>query len=715
MTEISRGVRVSLFKDVLKAGADVAETIMPRMFLMPAKETVKNGICYMCTSSCPSVIHVSDGIAVKIQRLNKFSATYCPRFDAQLDFIYHPERLVFPLKRTGARGNGSFKRISWDEALDIIASNLQKVKTEYGAESVAFWVAYTKEPRPYFHRLTHAFGSPNYCTESSSCATSTFLATFLTYGTHHIQFQSPARCSIIWGTSVLNSRPIMWPQYLEASKKGQKLIVVDPRRTKIAEMADIHLQLRPGTDGALALGMMNVIINENLYDKEFIDNWTVGFDGLKKLVQTYSPEYVEKITWVPANKIRKAAILYATMKPAQIVTTANSTTHHTNGLQNHRAIILLPAITGNIVVPTVDLTPNPIINDITLHELVENMPPGVGSKKFPIWTKEIREMQSNALADQIDTSNPYPIKALFSAGLDIQFFPNSNRMIESLKKLDFIAVTEYFQTPGMRLADVVLPIASWLERPILETTMGGHIRLIEPAVEPVGESWSEWKIYSELAKRLGFGKQFWDGDFKQCVNYILKPSGITYNYLKQHPEGIQLESSEKHIERIGFPTPSGKIEIASSLLKEHGIEPLPEFKEPAESPLSRPDLARSYPLILTSGARVLAYTHSQFRNIGRLRRLMPDPLVDINPVDAVPRGIQHGDEVVISSPRGSIKMKANVTNTILQGVVSTPHHWPDAANINTLVDDKNLDPISGFPAFKSQLCQVAKCDAQQSS
>ena len=676
---------------------------------MVAKEEIKNGICYMCTSSCPSVIHFNNGVATKIQRSEKVSAAYCPRFDAQLDFVYHPERLRYPLKRTGDRGSGSFKRISWDEALDTIADNLQKAKREYGAESVAFWVAYTKEPRPYFHRLTHAFGSPNYCTESSSCATSAMLATYLTYGTHHVPNQSPANCSIVWGTSVLNSKPAEWPNYLEASKKGQRLIVVDPRVTKIATMADIHLQLRPGTDGALALGLMNVIINENLYDKEFINSWTVGFEGLKKLVQTYSPEYVEKITWVPAAKIREAAVLFATVKPAQIVTTANSTTHHANGLQNHRAIILLPAITGNIKVPEIDVTRNPVINDITLHERVENMPPGVGSQRFPIWTKQIREMQSNALADQIDTGNPYPIKALFSAGLDIQFFPNSLRMVESLKKLDFIAVTEYFQTPATKMADVVLPIASWLERPILQI-QSGYIKLIEPAIEPVGESRSEWKIYSELAKRMGFGDLFWDGDFEKCVNHMLEPSGITYEYLRQHPEGIQLKPEEQHSGRKGFPTPSGKIEIASSSLKEHGIEPLPEYNEPPESPLSRPDLAESYPLVLTSGARVLAYTHSQFRNVGRLRRLMPDPLADINPIDARLRGIHQGDAVVISSLRGSVKMKANVTDSILPGVVSTPHHWPDEANINILADDKNLDPISGFPAFKSQLCQVRRCE-----
>jgi anaerobic selenocysteine-containing dehydrogenase len=683
--------------------------------MMVTEEAVKNGICYMCTSSCPSIIHVNNGVATNIQRANKSSGAYCPRFDAQLDFIYHPERLLYPLKRTGARGSGFFKRISWDEALDTVANRLKKVKEEHGAESVAFWVAYTKEPRPYFHRLTHAFGSPNYCTESSSCATSTFLATFLTYGTHHAPFKSIANCTIVWGTSVLNSRPFTWPQYIEAKDKGQKLVVVDPRRTRIASMADIHLQLRPGTDGALALSMMNVIINENLHDREFIDKWTVGFDGLKNLVQTYTPEYAEKITSIPAAKIREAAILFATMKPARIVTTANSTTHHTNGLQNHRAIILLPAITGNVNVPAGDLTSNSILNDITLHERVKNMPPGIGSQRFPIWTKEIREMQSNAMANQIDTGDPYPIKALFSAGLDVQFFANSNRMVESLKKLDFIAVTEYFKTPGMQLADVVLPIASWLERPILETTMGGHIRLIEPAIEPVGESWSEWKIYSELAKRLGFGHQFWDGDFEKCVDYILEPSGITYNYLKQHPEGIQLESDKQHPEHSGFPTPSGKVEIASSVLAKHGIEPLPEYKEPPESPLSRPDLAKEYPLVLTSGARVLSYTHSQFRNVGRLRRLMPNPLVDINPIDAVSRNIRNGDVVVISSPRGSVQMKANVTETILAGVVSTPHHWPDEANINLLVDDKYLDPISGFPPFKSQLCQVKKSDVQQYS
>ena len=272
---------------------------------------------------------------------------------------------------------------------------------------MVFWIAYTKEPRPYFHRLAHAFGSPNYCTESSSCFSGHPGSRQLTYGPdysllglqsaacrpgHQVQDDMEHQLTRIIHRQV-------WQEHLEARKNGLKLIVVDPRRTTLASMADIHLQLRPGTDGALALGMMNVIINENLHDKEFTEKWTVGFDDLKKLVQEYPPERVEQITRVPAAKIREAAILYATQKPAKIGMSGNSTTHHSNGVQNHRAIILLAAITGNIEVAGGNRCPIPPqpFNDITLHERVADMPPGVGSIRFPIWTQRIREMQSNAI------------------------------------------------------------------------------------------------------------------------------------------------------------------------------------------------------------------------------------------------------------------------------------------------------------------------------
>ena len=683
-------------------------------------ETVRDGICYMCTHTCPTKIHVRDGRAVKIDIADE-KVAYCPRWKAQLDFVYHPDRLQHPMKRTGEKDDGSWTRISWDEALDTVAGNLQKFKDVYGPESVVFWIAYTKEPRPYFHRLTHAFGSPNYCTESSNCFSGTWIASNLTYGANYSYMaglsgsvEPETKCKLVWGAAAI-SAPTIWQDNLEARDKGLKLIVVDPRRTTIASRADIHLQLRPGTDGALALGMMNVIINENLHDKEFIENWTTGFDGLKKLAGEYPLERVEQITWVPADKIREAALLYATQKPAKLHLSGNSTTHHSNGVQNHRAVILLAAVTGNVDVAGGNrpgaLSPTPT-NDITLHERVADMPPGIGSQRFPIWSKRYREMQSNVIADQIISGDPYPIKAMFSAGLDIQFFANSGRMADALKKLDFIAVTEYFQTPGTRLADIVLPIASWLERPILLTDYRGATRLLEPAIAPPGECRTEWDIYSALAERLGFGDLFWDGDFDKCVDYILEPAKMTSQDLKQNHEGIKTSFSprpEKSYQEAGFHTPSGKVEIASSALAEHGLDPLPVYKEPAESPLSQPDLATTYPLVLTSGARVMAYTHSQFRNIEQLRQLMPDPLLDINPADADTRGIKTGDAVAISSPRATIRMKANVTDTILPGVVSAPHHWPEEANVNALVDHQNLDPISGFQPCKSLLCQVTRC------
>ena len=680
---------------------------------------VKDGICYMCTTACPTKVHVRDGKAVKIDIADP-KVAHCPRWKAQLDFVYHPERLQYPVKRTGKRGDGSWQRISWDEALDTVAGNLQAVKDRYGPESVVFWIAYTKEPRPYFHRLTHAFGSPNYCTESSNCFSGTWIASNLTFGYDYSYFtisggsvEPETKCKLIWGAAVVSS-PGVWEENLKAKENGVKLIVVDPRRTTIASKADIHLQLRPGTDGALALGFMNVIINENLHDKEFIDKWTVGFDGLKKLAQEYTPERVEEITRVPAAKIREAARLFASNKPGKVHLSPNSTTHHANGVQNHRAVILLAAITGNFEVPGGNryaALSTEGTNDITLHERIKDMPPGIGSQQFPIWTSRYHEMQSNSIAGQIESGQPYPLKAMFSAGLCTQFFGNTSRMVETFKKLDFIAVTEYFHTPGTQLADIVMPIASWLERPILLTGLAGMAKLIEPAIQPLGECRTEWDIYSELAKRLGFGDLFWDGSFEKCADYILEPMKITYKDLQQHPEGIKQPApamSEKPYENGGFKTPSGKIEIASATLSEHGLDALPVYHEPPESPVSRPDLAEKYPLVMTSGARVMAYTHSQFRNLPQLRKLMPDPLVDINPADANPRGIKMGDTVTVSSPRGSIRMKANVTDSILAGVVSLPHHWPDEVNVNLLVDDSILDPISGFLPVKSQLCQVSK-------
>jgi anaerobic selenocysteine-containing dehydrogenase len=695
-----------------QAGAPEAEAAPERV--------IKDSVCYMCGSSCPFEVEIQHGKATRVTnpdpRLNM-----CPRWRATLDFIYHPDRLKYPLKRVSGRGKGNFKRISWSEALDIVADELQTIAKNYGPESVVFYSSETKECISYYQRLAHAYGSPNFCTGTSNCYTAAWLAAVLTYGRDYglliepeDTFADPAtKCKVIWGSGIMHSSPHLWQEYRAIRDSGLKLIVVDPRRTKIASMADIHLQLRPGTDGALALGMINIIISEQLYDHKFVEEWMTGFADLEELAREYTPEKVELITSVPAAKIRDAAIMYAGHKPANLIVSPVSTTHCSNGVQNHRAIILLPALTGNIDIKGGNrgqFAPFPLHN-ITLHERIASFPPGLGSDMFPIWTGLREEMQSNTLARRIETCSPYPIKALFGAGMNITFFPNSNRLLKNLKSLDFIVITEYFHNTATQLADIVLPVASWLERLNLIMKQGRRIRLIEPLIEPLEESWPEWKIIFELARRLNLGSLFWDGDFEKSLNYILEPSGITIKSLRNHPEGIENElspHSDKYYEQAGFQTESGKVQVFSPVLREHGYHPLPVFREPLESPLSRPDLAKSFPLVLTSGARNIAFTHSQYRNIPRLRRITPEPMVQINPVDAKARGISSGELVKVESPRGSIRLKAEVTDVILAGVVHLPHHWAGESNVNILVDDEGLDPISGFAPFKSQLCQVTK-------
>ena len=685
-----------------------------------AEEAVRDSVCYMCGSSCPLELRIRQGKITSVTNPDT-RLKICPRWRALLDFVYHPDRLKYPLKRVSERGKGDFERISWSEALDTIADRLLKLAKDYGPESVVFYSSETKECIAYYQRLAHAYGSPNFCSGISNCFTAAWLAAMLTYGRDYgplvepgDTFADPAtKCKVIWGSGILHSSPHLWQEYLAIRDSGLKLIVVDPRRTKIAAMADIHLKLRPGTDGALALGMINVIINEHLYDSRFVEEWTTGFDGLKELVREYTPEKVELITSVPAASIRDAAVMYAGQKPANLIVSPVATTHCSNGVQNHRAIILLPALTGNIDINGGNRVQSATIprNNITLHERIASLPPGIGSDRFPIWTRQWRQMQSNTLASRLETNSPYPLKALFGAGLNITFFPNSNRLLENLKSLDFIVITEYFHTTATQLADIVLPVASWLERLNLMTKEGRLIRLIEPLVEPLAESWPEWKVIFELARRLNLGSMFWDGDFEKSLNHILEPTGSTVASLREHPEGVEYKASprpDKYYEQAGFQTESGRVEIFSSVLKEHGHDPLPVYREPLESPLSRPDLAEHFPLVLTSGARNIAFTHSQYRNIPRLRRITPEPMVQINPVDAGPRGISSSEMVKVESPRGSIKIRAEVTDVILPGAVHIPHHWAGEANVNILIDDEGLDPISGFAPFKSQLCQVSK-------
>lgn len=678
--------------------------------------------CCICNplANCGLDVQVQEGRIVSVSGSPETPGSkgrLCIKGRATAEFVHNPERLLYPMKRVGERGSGNWERIGWDDALDLMAERFGEAKERYGAESVVFFVGYSKEVRPFLHRLASAFGSPNYVTESSTCMSATRVAADLICGEFGAPEMPNTRCLLNWSTNPAASNHIDDEVIREAVERGVKYIVVDPRRTPQAGRADLFLQIRPGTDGALALGMMNVIIAEGLYDREFVERWTVGFDGLCELVRQYPPEEVERITRVPKEMVVAAARMFAATKPAGIRTSACSTVHHTNGVQNHRAIIALCAITGNLDVPGGNVAVSPGYNevrngvpaaDITMYEeTVGKLSPRVGQGRFPIFCRYYHEGQGVDFPDQITTGKPYPLKAMLGIGMNLMMWPNSSRMAEALKALDFFVTTDYFPTPTTAISDLVLPAATSLERETLIHYRSGHVMWRNAAIPPVGESWADWKLVFELAGRLGMKDRFWGGDLYRAFDEILAPSGTTVEQLKAagKPVAMGKPRTYRKFEQGGFRTPSGKVELASSVLAEHGLDALPVYHEPAESPLSTPELAKRFPLVLTTGARKPNYLHSELRNVPSLRSVSPLPEVDINPADAMARRVNHGDRIRLSTPRGSVDLFANVTDVVPPGVIHVYHGWSEA-DINTITDGEHLDPISGFPPFKSMLAEV---------
>ncbi|MCG5525598.1 molybdopterin-dependent oxidoreductase [Ectothiorhodospira haloalkaliphila] len=688
--------------------------------------TVKS-TCYECDANCAIDVTLDpDGEPVKIQGPD------CPRCYVQLDRRNHPDRLIHPLRRVGPRGGGEFERISWDEALDTIAERLSATRAQHGAETVAFFAGYTKEARPQLQRLAHAFGSPNYMTESGCCFSSTKVAEEVTFGTKIKTSSTVAseatRCLLVWSTNPRGSIPPFHQHALARAKPGRPMIVVDPRVTPLAEQAEVHLQIRPGTDGALALGMHHLIFAHGWQDQAFLDEWGNGVEAFRDYVAAFTPERVAAICGIAVADLERAARLYATHSPAQIMLSPTSTVQHSNGFQNHRAVILLAAVTANIDREGGNrffndkVTPKPI--DLFDHCL-KNLPPRIGDETFPVWTRHWPAAQSMLLPDAILEGRPQPIRALLAMGINTVMWPHSQRMEQALGALDFFAASDFFHNPATRMADIVLPAATNLERTALIAYPGcnfrGELRYRRAAVKPRGEARPDAEVFLDLGVRLGMADQFWNGDLEAC--WAEAAEGIPENIREQvynDPDGVTVFAGvldelvehgflegDRQYRLKGFKTRSGKVEFDAGELRDAGHDGLPVWCEPAESPVSTPELARDYPLVLTSGARHKHATHSQHQYLERMRRAVPDPLVELHPHDAAARGIGDGDAVEVASPRGRVRFVARVTDRIKPGVAHCAHGW-NHANVNELTDDRRLDPISGFPAFKSLLCQVTR-------
>jgi anaerobic selenocysteine-containing dehydrogenase len=690
---------------------------------------IKKSLCSICGAQCGINAYVREGRIIKIEGTAENPVNrgvICAKGAAGRQWVYNAERIKSPLLRTGERGSGEYRPISWEDALDRISARLLEIKRETGPESVVFFTGYPKWLRPFLKRLAHSFGSPNYCTESSTCFLATVLASRLTYGCAAGPEIKDATCILNWSSNPSASGASQVAHFLDALDRGVKLIDVGPLLTPLAARADVHLRIRPGTSGALALAMANVIVEEGLYDREFVDNWTVGFDEYKALCREFSPDAAERITGVPAEKILAAARLYATSKPATMTGSASATVHYTNGVQNHRAITALIGLTGNFdrkggnhVVPSSYYhRPTGLKHreeEFEQSRPWEGMAPRLGQDRHPVWCSLISEAQATMLPFQISSGKPYPIRGMLSFGLNHRMWPAPDFMMESLKKLDFLVDVDLFMTDSARLADIVLPACTSLERSELAIFPSRYAVWTEPAIEPLYESRPDVDIIVDLSRRLNPEDTLLTSGHEACLDWIFEPSAITVAGLKGVPGGSFLSDRsgtpyEKY-RASGFPTPTGKMEFASSILKEAGFDSLPTYKEPAQSPVSTPEIAKDFPLVLTTGARLPMHMHSRMHRIPWAKRLRPDPTADVSPRDAEARRIGPGEWVQLVTTRGAIRVRANITEFVSPGVVNVYHGFPEG-DANELIDPDYRDPISGYPGYKSLLCDVRKLEGK---
>jgi len=683
-------------------------------------------------------------------------------------YMYHPDRITTPLKRAGARGKGKFEPISWDEAFDTCERRLKEIRDKHGAESVIFAQGTGRDIGGPISFLAYSFGSPNWCQlglSGQSCYTPRLGAMKAVMGDFGVvdcsQFLErryddprwvPPEVIITWGQHPANGCPDAFYGHwiVDCMRRGSKIIAVDPRHTWTTSRAVHHLQIRPGTDGALALGMLNVIINEGIYDSDFVTKWVHGFGALKDRVQDYPVEKVAAITEVPADQIVAAARLFANAKQAAI--------HWgvpidmcPDGTAVAHAIICLWAITGNIDIPGGQVIARPAYGVssypysseemVQLYgaDLVKRMAEKrIGADAYPMVKNFRGWAHPDMVIDQIASGKPYPIKAAWiqSANVVGGQAARAGFHYESLKKLDFVAVVDLFHNPTtMALADIILPAATFAEKDSIRSWWA-PLAVITKRVQ-VDECKSDWEINFELAKRFNpDGMKQWN-TLEDLFNSRLEPSGMTAKEITDLGGWkMPLEGSSKPYRRHergllradgrpGFNTASGKVEVYSETYKSWELDPLPFYTEPPQSAVSTPALFKKYPLVMITGARSQLFFHSEHRMIPWLREKMPDPTVEIHPDTAKKYGIYEGEWIYLENDMGKVKRKATLTRKVKRHHVHTMHGWwmPELEGkapglfgvwdyqINKIIPGPQCSK-SGFGGgqYKTTLCTLTKID-----
>ncbi len=733
------------------------------MSFMSSNERIVKSICWWCKPKCFVNVHVTeDGRLVKVEEP---PVKGCPRWRMAKEWFYHPMRLRHPLKRVGERGEDKWKEISWSKALDEVAAKIKEIKEEYGPESIAVSHGTCRSYEEFRYRFLNLLGSPNQIGQSHICHGNSATIALAVLGWFPWWYPGDtlkfSKCIMLVGRNPPPSHQTIWAAIREAKKNGAKLIVIDPRRSESASAADLWLQIRPSTDAAVLLSIINVIIEEELYDKEFITKWCYGFDKLAERVKEYTPEKISEIAWVSSEKIVEAARMFATNKPACVLE-GMGVAHQHNAHAAIHARYILTAITGNIDVRGGDELLGPNLKLITEHEmempnvlLKEQRLKQIGSDRFKleswpgyeiiqsaverVWGKRGDLQAYTSLAQApllfraIITGKPYPVKALITLSSNPMItMPNVKLVYKALKNLELYVVVDYFKTPSSLLADYVFPAASWLERATLYNfrTNSPDIKAAPAALPSVKQDEydrrTDYEFWRELAVRLG-QEEYWPWKtIEEVYDYRLKPMGFSsFKEFLEKTGGLYVAPREyKKYEKIGFGTPTGKVELYSTVMEKLGYDPLPSYEESPESLYSNPELAKEYPYILITGGRFLPYFHSEHRQIKRLRKIYPWPRVEVNPDTAKKIGIAEGDWIWIETLQGRIMQKCRLFDGIHSQVIHAQHGWwyPELpgeepylhgvwiSNVNVLTNDDpdKCDKVLGSWPLRGFLCKIYK-------
>lgn len=699
---------------------------------LPGKDTgitLHNTFCDICAPGphCGITCYVKDGIIIKVEGTNEHptnNGKLCARGLAARDYIYRSDRLKTPLRRVGEKGSGEFQPISWDEALHEIANKLNTIKDESGASSVAFYSGYNKWYRPFLQRLSYAFGSVNYGSESSSCFTSTILSWKCATGAEMVTPDlKNAGVFLGWCANPGISSYLMNGGLQANRRRGMKVIIIDPRITPASRNCDLHLRIKPGTDGALALCLGRELIENGWIDQDYIEKYVHGFEAYRQYVQTFTPEYTARITGLSPVDIRTAAKMVGENLPLAINPSNASLVHFKNGMQNHRAIMALSALTGCYdreggMIP-VPLTYAHSMGGYETEEpsfsvelYPKDGPLPIGCERYPLWHKVTGEMQACDLARAVLHGDPYSIRALYAHGMNFRMFPGAKEMEEALKKLEFFVAVDLFMTDSAKYADIILPVCSSCERGEFKVYGGGMAQYTVPVIPPLYDSRRDDEVIIDLAKRLGVSDPLITSDVDTCIRYMLRNTPIDLEELKKHPEmpqkivGIEQTPVGKH----KFETSTGKFELDSTLiasLGETGLDTLPTFvcSEDDANP-------EHYPLILSTGIRIPGGLHSRLHDCPSARSLRPEPAADISTEDAGSLDIVSGDSVRIETGHGQVVVKANPTPVIPKGMVSLYHGYREA-DANSLLSYDHRDPYSGFPGYRCIRCRIEKEDSHE--